>query len=219
MEDNKVKKIEDNIADIGLGSKKPDQDKSSREEKRKLFSSKKQGSQRERRGPRSRRFQRQKKSPFSEEVVHINRVSKTTKGGRKISFNALVVIGDRKGHVGYALGKAAEVPTAIKKAIKKAEKNLISVPLTKTKTIPHSIIGKAGSGQVFLRNAPKGTGVIAGSGTRLVLELAGVQNIYSKVQGSKTKINVVRATFDALQNLHLAPQVALLRDKEVKELL
>ncbi len=219
MEDNKPKKIEDNIADIGLGTKKDGaSEKTSREEKRKLFSSKRSDAPKGR-GQRQRRFQRQKKSPYSEEVVHINRVSKTTKGGRKISFNALVVIGDKKGRVGYALGKAAEVPTAIKKAIKKAEKAIISVPLTKNKTIPHSIVGKAGSGQVFLRNAPKGTGVIAGSGARFVLELAGVQNIYSKVQGSKTKINVVRATFDALKNLHLASQVALLRDKEVKELL
>lgn len=167
-------------------------------------------------GPRGRGPRRE--SPYQEQVVAINRVSKTTKGGRKMSFNALVVVGDKKGKVGYAIAKASEVPTAIKKAIQQAQRNVISIPLVKGGTLPHSITGKAGSGQVFLKNAPEGTGVIAGSAARSVLELAGVKNIYSKVQGSKTPINVVRATFDGLANLKSRKDVAALRGKDVKEL-
>ncbi len=163
------------------------------------------------RGPR-------RESPYQEQVVAINRVSKTTKGGRRMSFNALVVVGDKKGKVGYAIAKASEVPAAIKKAIQQAQKNVITIPLVKGDTIPHPITGKAGSGQVFLKNAPEGTGVIAGSAARSVLELVGVKNIYSKVQGSKTPINVVRATFDGLANLKSRKEVAALRDKDVKEL-
>ena len=171
------------------------------------------GKGRARGGRRPRR-----ESPYQEQVVAINRVSKTTKGGRRMSFNALVVVGDKKGKVGYALAKAAEVPSAIKKAIQQAQRNIITVPLVKGGTIPHSITGHKGSGRVFLKNAPEGTGVIAGSAARSVLELAGVKNIYSKVQGSKTPINVVRATFDGLENLKSRKQVAELRGKDVKEL-
>lgn len=167
-------------------------------------------------GKGSRRPRRE--SPYQEQVVAINRVSKTTKGGRKMSFNALVVVGDKKGKVGYAIAKAAEVPTAIKKAIQQAQKNVVSIPLVKGGTIPHQIIGHAGSGRVFLKDAPEGTGVIAGSSARSVLELAGVKNIYSKIQGSKTPINVVKATFDGLMNLKSRRQVAELRGKDIKEL-
>lgn len=217
MEDNKKKNI-DNIPNIGIGSKT--RGNIQKDAKKAFVFVKKDKTLKgpNKRRSRPRRFNKFQKSPYTEEVININRVSKTTKGGRKISFNALVVVGDKKGKVGYALGKASEVPSAIKKAISKAQKNIILIPLTKQKSIPHSIIGKAGAGQVFLRNAPIGTGVIAGSAARLVLELAGIENIYSKIQGTKTKINVVRATFDGLKKLQIASRVALLRDKDIKEI-
>jgi len=171
-----------------------------------------------RRGNRGKRRFKKFKSPFQEAVVSINRVSKTTKGGRKISFNALVVVGDKKGRVGFALGKASEVPSAIKKAIQQAQKKVINVNIVGKGTIPHAIIGHFGSGQVFLKDAPEGTGLIAGSATRIIMELAGIKNIYSKIQGSKTPINVVRATMNGLENLKISSQVAELRNKDVKEL-
>lgn len=164
------------------------------------------------------RRQRREESQFEERVVTINRVTKVVKGGRRFRFAALVVVGDKKGRVGFGTGKANEVPEAIKKAIEDAKRNLINVPIIKGSTIPHSITGNFGSGSVFLRPASKGTGVIAGGPVRAVLELAGVHDILSKNLGSQTPINTVRATMNALENLKTIESVAALRDKKPEEI-
>ena len=154
---------------------------------------------------------------FEERVVTINRVTKVVKGGRRFRFAALVVVGDYKGNIGYGTGKAQEVPEAIKKAVEDAKKNMIHVPIVNT-TIPHTITGIAGAGQVFLKPAPAGTGIIAGGPVRNVVELAGIQNIYSKSQGSSTPINIVRATFEGLKQLRTIEEVAEIRGKKVEEI-
>ena len=155
---------------------------------------------------------------YQERVVVINRVTKVVKGGRRMRFAALVVVGDLNGHVGFGTGKAQEVPEAIKKAVEAAKKNIINVPIVNT-TIPHEITGIHGAGQVFLRPAPAGTGIVAGGPVRNVVELAGIQDIVSKSQGSSTPVNIVRATFEALKELRTAEQVAALRGKTVEEIL
>ncbi|GGN62672.1 MULTISPECIES: 30S ribosomal protein S5 [Oceanobacillus] len=158
------------------------------------------------------------KLDLEERVVSINRVSKVVKGGRRMRFAALVVVGDKNGHVGFGTGKAQEVPEAIKKAVDNAKKNLIRVPFVGT-TIPHEIIGRFGSGNVMMKPATEGTGVISGGPARAVLELAGVGDILTKSHGASTPINVIRATINGLENLKTAEEVAKLRGKSVEELL
>ncbi len=155
---------------------------------------------------------------YEERVVAINRVTKVVKGGRTMRFSALVVVGDRQGKVGFGTGKASEVPDAIKKAVEDAKKNVFSVDIVNT-TIPHTVEGRYGAGHVLLKPASEGTGVIAGGPVRAIVELAGISNILSKSLGSKTPINVVRATVDALKQLCSVESVAKKRGKTVEEIL
>ena len=155
---------------------------------------------------------------LEEKVVSIKRVTKVVKGGRNFRFTALVVVGDGNGHVGAGLGKAAEIPEAIRKGKEDAMKKLVTVARDENGSITHDFIGKFGSAEMLLKKAPEGTGVIAGGATRAILELAGISDILTKCLGSRTKINVVRATVDALQNLRTVESVAALRGKKPEEI-
>jgi small subunit ribosomal protein S5 len=166
--------------------------------------------------PNERRPRREQKE-FDSQVVAINRVTKVVKGGRNFRFSALVVVGDHKGRVGIGTGKAKEVPDAIRKAEEDAKKNVFTVPMVGT-TIPHEVVGNYGAGSVFMRPASEGTGISAGGPARAVLELAGVTDILTKCLGSRTKINVVRATVDGLKSLKTIEEVAELRGKKPHEI-
>ena len=166
--------------------------------------------------PRNKKnFARKDKKPevkeYEERVVAINRVTKVVSGGKRMKFSAVVVIGNGKGKYGFGSGKSGEVPDAIKKAVEKAKRNTFNIELANAKSISHEIIGKFGATEVFLKPAPEGTGIIAGGAVRAILELAGIQNVYSKVYGSRTPINVIRATHNALSNLKSYKGVKALR--------
>ena len=163
------------------------------------------------------RFEREQ-SEYIEKVVSLNRVSKTVKGGRVMKFSALVVVGDGKGKVGYGLGKAAEVPEAIRKGIEAAKKNMITVTLSGS-TVPHETIGEAGAGRVLMKPAAPGTGVIAGGPVRAVVEAAGIRDIRTKALRSNNPCNVVRATLAGMAQLRNAEEVAAIRGKSVKDIL
>ena len=162
------------------------------------------------------RFEREP-SEYTEKVVSLNRVSKTVKGGRVMKFAALVVVGDEKGKVGYGLGKAAEVPEAIRKGLEAAKKNMITITTSGT-TIPHEVIGEAGAGRVLMKPAAPGTGIIAGGAVRAVVEAAGIKDIRAKCLRSNNPNNVVAATMEGLLSLRNAEQVAVYRGKSADEL-
>lgn len=154
---------------------------------------------------------RKEEKEFAEKVVKINRISKTVKGGRRMRFSALVVIGDSKGRYGFGMGKSAETPEAIKKAIASAKKQLQKVEIVEGDTIAHEIVGKFGATQVYLKPAPEGTGLVAGGAVRAILELAGIKNVYSKIYGSRTQMNVVKATVNGLVSLKSYAKVKQIR--------
>ncbi|MBS9336784.1 30S ribosomal protein S5 [Fructobacillus papyrifericola] len=154
---------------------------------------------------------------LEENVVAINRVTKVVKGGRRLRFGALVVVGDKQGHVGFGTGKAQEVPEAIRKAVEDAKRNLITVPMVGT-TIPHDVLGEHAGGKILIKPAEEGAGVAAGGSTRSVMELAGISDVTAKSLGSSTPVNVVRATFDGLSKLKDANDVANLRGVSLEHL-
>ncbi|MFC3053340.1 30S ribosomal protein S5 [Kordiimonas pumila] len=157
-------------------------------------------------------------SELIEKLVHINRVAKVVKGGRRFGFAALVVVGDQRGRVGFGNGKAREVPEAIRKATEAAKKNMIRVPLREGRTLHHDINGRHGAGKVLLRTASAGTGIIAGGPMRAVFDALGVQDVVTKSQGSANPYNMVRATFDALKNQNSPRQIAAKRNKKVADI-
>ncbi|MDO4290089.1 MAG: 30S ribosomal protein S5 [Eggerthellaceae bacterium] len=155
---------------------------------------------------------------LQERVVSINRVSKTVKGGRRMQLTALVVVGDGKGNVGVGMGKSAEVPTAIKKGVEDAKKNMFTVPITEEGTIPHEVLGEYGAGRVLLKPAVPGTGIITGGSVRPLLELAGVKNVIGKSLGTDNAMNIVKAAAAGLQELESPAEIAARRDRSVGEI-
>lgn len=176
--------------------------------------------QEKKRRPRKDREDRVEKTAdeFTDKVVHVNRVSKTVKGGKRFAFAALVVVGDQKGRVGFAHAKAKEVPDAIKKANERARRNIVRIPLKEGRTLHHDIVGHFGAGKVTLRMAPAGTGIIAGGPMRAIFETVGIQDVVAKCTGTSNPHNMVRATFDALTNLSSPRAVAAKRGKKVGDI-
>ena len=174
--------------------------------------------ERTRREPRGDKKSREQEQEFIEHVVKIYRVSKVIKGGRKFSFSAIVVVGDGNGRVGAAMGKAGEVPDAIRKAIERAKRNMVRVPVVNT-TVPHEVVGRSDAARVMLKPASLGTGVVAGGPVRAVVEAAGFHNRLTKSLGSNSATNVVWATIDALRQLQTVEQIAAKRGREVAEVL
>ena len=166
-----------------------------------------------------KRTQETKDKEFEELVAEVKSVVKVTKGGRQRRYSATVVIGNRKGKVGLGIGKASEVPDAIKKAIQDAHKNIITIPLIDGRTVAHEAIGRAGAARVIIKPAAAGTGVIAGGSVRSILELAGVRDVVSKSLGARTKLNMANAALNALKSMKTVEQVAALRGKKVEEIL
>ena len=167
---------------------------------------------------RDNRPDRQEQSDVVEKLVSINRVAKVVKGGRRFAFAALVVVGDQKGRVGFASGKAREVPEAIRKGTEKAKKNMIRVPLREGRTLHHDVLGRYGAGKVVLRAAPPGTGIIAGGPMRAIFETLGLQDVVAKSIGTQNPHNMIKATFDALSNLQSPRMVASRRGRKVGEI-
>lgn len=161
---------------------------------------------------------KQSTTGFEEKIVGVKKISKTTKGGRNMRFSALAVIGDKKGMIGFGIGKSIEVPVAIKKALKSAKNNMYRIKMNKNFTLYHEVIGKHGAGKVLIKPAPEGTGIIAGGPIKIVLELAGFKDVYSKNLGRNTSLNMVRATVKGLQSQKSPKEFAALRDKQLKEL-
>lgn len=155
---------------------------------------------------------------FTDRVVHVNRVSKTVKGGKRFAFAALVVVGDQKGRIGFAHAKAKEVPDAIKKATERARRNIIRIPLREGRTLHHDVLGRFGAGRVTLRTAPAGTGIIAGGPMRAIFESMGIQDVVAKCTGSSNPHNMVRATFNALTSLYSPRTIASKRGKKVGDI-
>ena len=176
------------------------------------------GGGRRRRG-RDREFQREEGDDLLDKLVHINRVAKVVKGGRRFSFGALVVVGDGRGRVGYGTGKAREVPEAIRKATDQAKRGMIQIPLREGRTLHHDVDGRFGAGKVVLRSAPPGTGIIAGGPMRAVFETMGVQDVVAKSIGSSNPHNMVKATFEALKSCSSPRNVAARRGKKVADII
>ena len=167
----------------------------------------------------NKRTDREPKKLYEDKIISIGKVTKVTQGGRNFRFSATVAVGDRKGNVGLGMGKANEVPDAIKKAIQDANKNMIKISLIDGRTVAHEAIGTAGAARVIIKPAKAGTGIIAGGSVRAVLELAGVRDIVSKSLGARTKLNMARAALNALQSIKTPEEVARLRGKSVEEIL
>lgn len=167
---------------------------------------------------RDRNVERERDDEFVDKLVHINRVAKVVKGGRRFAFAALVVVGDNKGRVGYGTGKAREVPEAIRKATEQAKRTMVRVPLREGRTLHHDVKGHFGAGRVLLRTAPAGTGIIAGGPMRAVFETMGVQDVVAKCTGTTNPYNMIKATFDALINLNSPRMIAAKRGKKVGDI-
>ncbi len=170
------------------------------------------------RDTRPQRRNNEEKDPFVKKLIAVNRITKVVKGGRKMRFSALVVVGDEHGKVGYGMGKANEVPEAIEKATAQAKKGLVEVAM-KDSTIPHEVVGKFGRGKILMMPAAEGTGVIAGGPVRVIMEACGIRNIRTKSHGTNNPINMVKAAIEGLKELRSAEKVAALRGKTVEEIL